>query len=350
MKELQYTAEQIAQALGGVVEGNASAIVSGFANIEEAGAGQLTFLSNPKYEPHLYTTGASIVLVNSDLVLREAVSVTLIRVPNAYAALAQLMQIVDQETRPRYSGIDPRAIVQEGVTLGKDVYIGAGAVIEAGAVVGDGVQIYPNSYIGQGSELGEGTIIYPNVTIYHGITIGQRCIIHAGAVIGADGFGFAPKLDGYGKIPQLGNVIIEDDVEIGANTCIDRATLSSTIIRRGAKLDNLVQVAHNCQVGAHTVMAAQGGMAGSSSIGSWCQTGGQVGIAGHLKIGDRVQLGGQTGVIGNLKSDQQLLGSPAMDARQAMRIYATMGKLPDMYKQIALLEKEIEKLKHNTQA
>lgn len=350
MKDLQYTAEQIAHALGGVVEGNASAIVSGFANIEEARAGQLTFLSNPKYEPHLYTTGASIVLVNSDLCLRESVSTTLIRVPNAYAALAQLMQIVDQETRPRYSGIDPRGIVQEGVTLGKDVYVGAGAVIEAGAVVGDGVQIYPNSYVGQGSEIGEGTIIYPNVTIYHGITIGKRCIIHAGAVIGADGFGFAPKLDGYHKIPQLGNVIIEDDVEIGANTCIDRATLSSTIIRRGAKLDNLVQVAHNCQVGEHTVMAAQGGMAGSASIGSWCQTGGQVGIAGHLKIGDRVQLGGQTGVIGNLKSDQQLLGSPAMDARQAMRIYATMGKLPDMYKQIALLEKEIEKLKHNTQA
>lgn len=345
MKQLQYTAEQIAHALGGSLEGNASAVVSGFANIEEAKAGQLTFLSNPKYEPHLYTTEASIVLVNSDLVLREAVNATLIRVPNAYVALAQLMQMVDEAIRPRYSGIDPRAVVQEGAIIGQGVYIGAGAVVEAGAVLGDGVQVYPNSYIGQGSELGEGTIIYPNVTIYHGITIGKRCIIHAGAVIGADGFGFAPQLDGYHKIPQLGNVIIEDDVEVGANTCVDRATLSSTIIRRGAKLDNLVQVAHNCQVGAHTVMAAQGGMAGSASIGSWCQTGGQVGIAGHLKIGDRVQLGGQTGVIGNLKSDQQLLGSPAMDARQAMRIYATMGKLPDMYRQIATLQKELEQLK-----
>lgn len=343
--KIQYRAEQIAQLLQGTIEGDASAMVHTFAKIEEAQAGTLTFLANLKYESYLYTTEASIVLVRHDLQLKEPVRPTLIRVADPYAALAELMQLVEKQLHQRPTGIDPRAVVLEGATLGQDVYLGPGVVVEAGAEIGDGCLIYPNSYIGRGCKIGAESIIYPNVTIYHGVSIGLRCIIHAGAVVGADGFGFAPQLDGYRKIPQLGNVIIEDDVEIGANTCIDRAVMGSTIIRQGAKLDNLVQIAHNCQVGAHTVMAAQGGMAGSSSIGSWCQTGGQVGIAGHLHIGDRVQLGGQTGVLGNVESDKTLLGSPAMEARNAMRSYAVMSKLPDMYRQLGQLEKEIQKLK-----
>lgn len=341
---VQYSAKQIAELLHGSVEGDDSVVVHDFAKIEEAQVGSLTFLANLKYESHLYSTNASIVLVGHDLKLKEEVTPTLIRVDNPYAALAQLMQLVEKQLYQRPSGIDPRAVVMQGAIIGKDVYIGPGAIIESEAKVSDGCLIYPNSYVGRGCKIGADTIIYPNVTIYHGVTIGQRCIIHAGAVIGADGFGFAPQLDGYHKIPQLGNVIIEDDVEIGANTCIDRAVMGSTIVRKGVKLDNLVQIAHNCEVGSHTVMAAQGGMAGSSSIGQWCQTGGQVGIAGHLHIGDRVQLGGQTGVLGNIESDKILLGSPAMDARNAMRSYAVMGKLPEMYRQVNRLEKVIQKL------
>lgn len=342
---MKYTATEIAHILKGTIEGDEAVSVSDFGKIEEAGDGQLTFLSNLKYEPYLYTTKASIVLIPQDLTLKRAVGATLIRVADPYVALASLLQLVAEQTKYTPKGIDPKAIISPEATLGKEVYIGAGAVIEAGAVLGDGCQVYPNSYVGRGVQLGAQTILYPNVTLYHGTIIGARCIIHAGAVIGADGFGFAPQLDGYHKIPQLGRVRIEDDVEIGANTCIDRAVMGETIIHKGAKLDNLIQIAHNCQVGAHTVMAAQGGMAGSSSIGQWCQTGGQVGIAGHLNIGDRVQLGGQTGILGNVESDKTLLGSPAMDARTAMRSYAVMPKLADMYRQLNRLEQELSKLK-----
>lgn len=342
---LQFTAQEIAHILGGVVEGDASVLVSDFGKIEEATSGQLTFLSNLKYEAHLYTTGASVVLVSTDFAPKAEVRATLIRVPDPYAALAQLLQMVESKIRYTPKGVDPRAVVMEGAMVGADCYIGAGAVIEAGAQLGEGCQVYPNAYVGRGVQIGAGTIVYPNVTIYHGVQIGARCIIHAGAVVGADGFGFAPQLDGYHKIPQLGRVLIEDDVEIGANTCVDRAVMGSTTIRRGAKLDNLIQIAHNCEVGSHTVLAAQVGMAGSSSIGSWSQAGGQVGVAGHLKIGDRVQLGGQTGVLGNIESDRVVLGSPAMDARTAMRSYAILSKLPDMYRQLGRIEQELEKLK-----
>ena len=343
---LSFSAAQIADILQGRVEGDPEVCVSDFAKIEEARAGQLSFLSNPKYEAYLYTTEASIVLVNEELELREDCRATLIRVPDAYAALAQLMQLVDAQLNVRPKGIDPRAVVAEGVDVSGASYIGAGAVIESGVKLAKGVHIYPNVYIGRDSQIGADTVLYPNVVVYHRCEVGARCILHAGAVIGADGFGFAPQLDGYHKIPQLGNVIIEDDVEIGANTCIDRATMGSTRIRRGAKLDNMVQIAHNCEVGSHTVMAAQGGMAGSSRIGSWCQTGGQVGIAGHLVIGDRVQLGGQTGVLGNIESDKVMLGSPAMDARNAMRAYAVLNKLPELYRTVGQLEREYNKNKN----
>ncbi len=336
---LEFSAEQIAHILQGTVEGDPKALVHDFAKIEEASIGQLTFLANSKYEPFLYTTKASIVLVNADFAPKGEYSATLIRVPDAYAGLATLMQMVEQQLNVRPTGIHTRATIAEGVEVAHVAYIGAGAVIEEDVTLGDGCYIYPNVYIGRGTTIGANTILYPNVVVYHRCEIGSRCILHAGAVVGADGFGFAPQLDGYHKIPQLGNVVIEDDVEIGANTCVDRAVMGSTRIKRGAKLDNLVQIAHNCEVGNHTVMAAQGGMAGSSKIGSWCQTGGQVGIAGHLSIGDRVQLGGQTGVLGNIESDKVMLGSPAMEARNAMRAYAVLNKLPDLYRTVGQLEK-----------
>lgn len=342
MSLLRYTAEQIATLLSGKVEGNDSVSVHSFGKIESAQEGELTFLSNDKYESYIYTTRASIVLVADSFRAKQSISATLIRVADPYAALAQLMQLVAEQLSPRRTGVDTRAVIANGANIPEVCYIGAGSVIEEGVTLGKGCQIYPNVYIGKGCTIGENTIVYPNASIYYGCQVGKNCIIHSGAVIGADGFGFAPQLDGYRKIPQLGNVVIEDCVEIGANTCIDRAALGSTIIRYGAKLDNLIQIAHNCEVGAHSVLAAQVGMAGSSKIGSWCQIGGQVGIAGHLTIGDRVQIAGQTGILGNIKSDQTIMGSPAMDARQAMRVYASLRKLPDLTHRIETLEKELK--------
>ncbi|MDO4691510.1 MAG: UDP-3-O-(3-hydroxymyristoyl)glucosamine N-acyltransferase [Porphyromonadaceae bacterium] len=343
--KLEFRVQQIAQMLDARVEGDADRVVSSFGKIETAQEGELTFLANDKYRPFIYTTRASAVLVSNDFSPEQPIQASLIRVTDPYAALAQLMQFAESQLRPRRRGVDPRAVVAEHAQVGADCYIGANAIVEAGVVLGEGCQIYPNTFIGEGTKVGAGTVVYPNATIYHGVVIGERCIIHAGAVVGADGFGFAPQLDGYHKIPQLGNVILEDDVEIGANTCIDRAAMGSTIIKRGAKLDNLVQIAHNCQVGEHTVLASQVGMAGSSTIGSWCQAGGQAGIAGHLSIGDRVQLGGQTGVLGDIKSDRSIFGSPAMELGDAMRSFVIIPKLPDMYRRLGKLEKEIEIIK-----
>lgn len=347
MMQLEFTVAQIASILSARVEGNEQAVIKGFGKIEEAKAGELTFLSNPKYEAHIYTTAATATLVTESFEPRQAVQTALIRVPDPYAALAQLMQMVAQQMNPAPTpSIASSAYIDPTATIAQACYIGHNVVVEAGAVIEEGCQIYPNTYIGRGVRIGQGTTIHANVSIYYGCQIGARCILHAGAVVGADGFGFAPQLDGYRKIPQLGNVVIEDDVELGANTCVDRAVMGSTVIRRGAKLDNLVQIAHNCEVGAHTVMAAQGGMAGSARIGSWCQTGGQVGIAGHLSIGDRVQLGGQTGVLGNIKSDRTILGSPAMDAPVAMRAYAVLPKLPELYRTVGRLEREVNEIKN----
>lgn len=280
------------------------------------------------------------VLVNESFEPKEPIKATLIRVPDAYAALAQLLQMVAQMQQANApTGVHPTAVVAEGVVVPDDSYVGAYVCIEPRATIGAGCRLYPHVYIGHGATVGDGSMLYPHVTLYQGVRVGKRCVIHAGAVIGADGFGFAPEADGYHKIPQLGSVIIEDDVEIGANTCIDRAVMGDTIIHQGAKLDNLVQVAHNCSVGKHTVMAAQAGMAGSSHVGEWCQLGGQVGVAGHLKIGDRVNAGGQTGVLGNIEPGRTIMGSPAMDARNAMRAYVYLSKLPEMEKRLSKLEK-----------
>lgn len=347
---MQFSAAQIAPLIGGVIEGDSSAVVSNFGKIEVAQPGDLAFLANPKYESYAYTTEATILLVSNDFVPREPLKPTLIRVADPYAALAQLMQLVAAETAPRLQGVDERACCSDEAELGQSVYVGPFAVVEAGAKLGANVIVHSFAYVGAGTEVGEGTTIYPHVTLYHGVKIGQRCIIHAGAVIGADGFGFAPEADGYHKIPQLGGVIIEDDVEIGANTCIDRAVMGNTIVSKGVKLDNLVQIAHNCTVGEHTVMASQVGLAGSSQIGPWCKFGGQVGIGGHITIGDHVEMGGQTGVISNIPSGSVLMGSPGIPLREAMKSFVMQPKLADMYRQLQRLEKEVKQLKEQTQS
>ena len=326
---MQFTAKQIADFIGGRVEGNEQATVSTFAKIEEAGKGAITFLSNPKYTSYIYETKASIVLVNDDLELEHEVASTLIRVPNAYECVAKLMQMY-AASLPKKTGIDPLAFVAKTAEIGKDVYVG------------------PFTYIGEGVKIGDGTRIFPNVTIYDGCQIGKNVTIHAGAVIGADGFGFAPNTEGYEKIPQLGIVIIEDNVEIGANTCVDRSTMGQTIIHKGVKLDNLIQVAHNCEIGENTVMSAQVGMAGSTKIGAWCMVGGQAGFSGHIKIADKTFVGAQSGVISNTKGNgEQLIGAPAIDPKVFFKAQAVMKRLPDMYKELGMLRKEIEELKKN---
>ena len=324
---MQFTAKQIADFIGGRVEGNEQATVSTFAKIEEAGEGAITFLSNPKYTQYIYDTKASIVLVNNDLELEHPVEPTLIRVPNAYECVAKLMQMY-AASLPKKTGVDPLAFVSKTAEIGKDVYVG------------------PFTYIGDGVKIGDGSRIYPNVTIYDGCQIGKDVTIHAGAVIGADGFGFAPNTEGYEKIPQLGIVIIEDNVEIGANTCVDRSTMGETIIHKGVKLDNLIQVAHNCEIGENTVMSAQVGMAGSTKIGAWCMVGGQAGFSGHIKIADKTFVGAQSGVISNTKGNgEQLIGAPAIDPKVFFKAQAVMKRLPDMYKELGMLRKEIEELK-----
>jgi len=323
---MEFTAKQIADFIGGRVEGNENARVNTFAKIEEGKEGSITFLSNPKYTPFVYETKASIVLINEDVQLEKSVTATLIRVKNAYECVAKLLQMY-AASLPKKTGVHPLAFVASSAKIGKDVYIG------------------PFACVGEGVTIGDGCMIYPHVTIYDGCQIGQRVTIHSGSVIGADGFGFAPNQNGYEKIPQLGIVIIEDDVEIGANTCVDRSTMGQTIIHKGVKLDNLVQIAHNCEVGANTVMSAQVGLAGSTKVGEWCMFGGQVGLAGHLTIGDHVNLGGQSGVSGNIKPNQTLIGSPAMNPTTFFKASAIMRKLPDIYKEVYNLRKELDELK-----
>ena len=312
---MEFTAEQIAEFVQGRVEGDKTATVNTFAKIEEGKQGALSFLSNPKYTHYLYDTQSSIVLINEDVELERPVSPTLIRVKNAYESVARLLQLYES-MKPKKTGVDSLAFVSPSAKIGKDVYIG------------------PFTYIGENVMIGDGTRIYPNVTIYDGCQIGERVTIHAGVVIGADGFGFAPNTAGYEKIPQIGIVIIEDDVEIGANTCIDRSTMGQTIIHRGVKLDNLIQVAHNCEIGENTVMSAQVGMAGSTKIGAWCMVGGQAGFSGHIKI------------AGNTKGDgEQLIGAPAIDPKVFFKAQAVIKRLPEMYHELGMLRKEIKELK-----
>lgn len=344
---MEFSAKQIADFIGGHVEGDENAKVHTFAKIEEGQPGAISFLSNPKYTHFLYETKSTIVLINDDLQLEKEVSATLIRVKNAYEAVARLLQLYES-MKPKKTGIDPLASVSPKASIGKDVYVGAFAVIGDGVVIGDGSQIYPHVVIGDQAKLGNNCLIYANVTIYHDCKIGNNVTIHAGSVIGADGFGFAPNVEGYEKIPQIGIVIIEDNVEIGANTCIDRSTMGATIVHKGVKLDNLIQIAHNCEVGENTVMSAQVGLAGSTKVGSWCMFGGQVGLSGHITIGDHVNLGGQSGIHSSLKSNQTLIGSPAIEPTNFFKSSAIFRKLPDLYKEIYTLRKELDKLKSNS--
>lgn len=343
---MEFSAQQIAELLGGTVEGNPSAAVSTFAKIEEGQPGAISFLANPKYAHYLYDTESSIVLIGRDFVLERPVKATLVRVANAYEAIARLLTIYESMTQKR-SGVHPLAFVSETATVADDVYIGAFAYVGDGATVGAGTQIYPHAVVEERATIGEDCILYPNVSIYHDCKVGNRCILHSGAVIGADGFGFAPSADGYEKIPQIGIVTIEDDVEIGANACVDRSTMGSTFIRRGVKLDNLVQIGHNCDVGIHTVMSAQTGVAGSTKVGEWCMFGGQVGIAGHIQVADRTSLGAQSGLISNKKAGIQMMGSPAIEAKQWMKMQAIMKRLPDMYDELKRLRKEIDELRNS---
>lgn len=341
---MEFSAKQIAAFVHGEVVGDENVTVHTFAKIEEGVPGALSFLSNPKYIHYLYSTQSSIVLVNKDFVPEQPVSATLIRVDNAYDSLAQLLNLYEQ-SKPRKKGIDPLASVATSAQIGEDVYIGPFAVVGEGAVIGARTQLYPHVYVGDYARIGEDCLLYSSATVYHDCRLGNRCTLHSGAVIGADGFGFAPTEHGYDKIPQIGIALLEDDVEIGANACVDRATMGATIVHKGVKIDNLVQIAHNDEIGANTVMAAQVGIAGSTKVGEWCMFGGQVGIAGHIQIGDRVVFGAQSGVPSSVKSGQRLIGAPPMEEKAFFKSQAIIRKLPDMYFEMAALRKELNELK-----
>lgn len=341
---MEFSAKQIAQFVQGVIEGDENATVNTFAKIEDGKPGAISFLSNPKYTHYIYDTESSIVLVDKSVELEKPTKATLIRVDNAYECVAKLLQLYES-MKPKKTGIDSLAFVSPSAKIGENVYIGAFAYIGDNVVIGNGCQIYPNVVICENAKVGNDCLFYPNVTIYHDCHVGNRVTFHAGSVVGSDGFGFAPSENGYDKIPQIGIVTIEDDVEIGANTCIDRSTMGSTYVRKGVKLDNLVQIAHNTDIGANTVMSAQVGVAGSTKVGQWCMFGGQVGIAGHITIGNKVFLGAQSGVPSSLKDDQTLIGTPPMEKLPYFKSQAIFQRLPDLYKQIQKLQKEVDELK-----
>ena len=341
---MEFSAKQIAAYIQGEIVGDVNETVHTFAKIEEGIPGAISFLSNPKYTPYIYESKASIILVNKDFVPEHDIKATLIKVDNAYESLAKLLTLYEQ-SKPKLTGIDSLAYIAPTAKVGQNVYIGPFAYIGDYAEIGDNTAIHPHATVSAGAKVGSDCILYPNVTVYHDCRVGNRCILHAGCVIGADGFGFAPTPEGYEKIPQIGITILEDDVEIGANTCVDRATMGATIVHRGVKLDNLVQIAHNDEIGSHTVMAAQVGIAGSTKVGEWCMFGGQVGIAGHIHIGNKVDLGAQSGVPGNLKDGSRLIGTPPMELKPYFKAQAVFRKLPDMYFELNALRKELNELK-----
>lgn len=343
---MEFTAATIAGFLKGEIIGNPDVVVSTVAKIEEGHEGALSFLANPKYEHYLYTTHSSVVLVNRSLVPSSEVKATMIRVDNAYEAFASLLQLVDK-ARPRKKGIHPTAVIEPSARIGNDVYIGAYAYIGDDSIVGDRSSVYPHVYIGERTRIGEDCILYAGVKVYHECILGKGCTIHAGTVIGSDGFGFAPQSETeFMKIPQIGNVVIEDHVEIGANVAIDRATMGSTIIRKGVKLDNLIQIAHNVEVGENTVMAAQSGIAGSAKVGRNCMIGGQVGIVGHSTVANGTKIGAQSGIPGDVKKENTvIIGYPAIDHKNFMRSSVIFKYLPELKAKVDTLEKEIRLLK-----
>ncbi|MDN3550965.1 UDP-3-O-(3-hydroxymyristoyl)glucosamine N-acyltransferase [Mucilaginibacter aquaedulcis] len=343
---MQFTAQEIGLLLNGTVEGDAFVTVDKLAKIEDGGAGSLTFLANPKYEQFLYTTNASVVIVNNDLELAGEVKATLIRVENAYSAFSVLLEKYNT-IKLNKQGIEQPCFIHPTAQVGENVYIGAFAYIGPNAKIGDYSKIYPNTYIADNVTIGKNVTLFAGVKVYFDCVLGDNVIIHAGAVIGSDGFGFAPAADGsYAKISQIGNVIIEDDVEVGANTTIDRATMGSTVIRKGAKIDNLVQIAHNAEVGAHTVIAAQTGISGSTKIGEKVVIAGQVGIAGHLNIANGTQLSAQTGINSSITEEGKAWGgTPYMPYKDYLRAHAKLRKLPELDRKVYELEKLIEELR-----
>ncbi len=341
---MEFTANQIAAVIGGTIEGNPDVKISRLSKIEEGEPGSLSFLANPKYTHYIYSTNASIVIVSDDFIAEQPVQSTLIRVSDAYTAFAALLELYNK-IRNDKKGISSLSFVAPSAKLGKDVYIGEFAVIGENVVLGDGVKIFPHVHLGDNVRIGHNTTLYAGVIVYSDNQIGDNCTLHGGVVIGADGFGFAPQQDkNYKKVAQIGNVIIEDDVEIGSNTTIDRATLGSTIIRRGVKLDNLIQVAHNVEIGENTVIAALVGISGSTKIGKNCMIGGQVGFVGHITIGDNVKIGAQAGVINDIQDGAIVLGSPAIDMSKFKRAIVLFNNLPELAGRISQLEKQLKKL------
>jgi UDP-3-O-[3-hydroxymyristoyl] glucosamine N-acyltransferase len=343
---MEFKATDIAAFLNGEIAGNADVKVFSVSKIEDGKPGTLAFLSNMKYEHFIYTTEASVVLVSKSFVPKAEIKATLIKVDDAYQAFASLLELYVQARSQQKTGIEQPSFIDETALLGNNIYVGAFAYIGKKVRIGNDSKIYPQVYIGDNVIIGDDCIIYPGVKIYENCIIGNRCILHAGSVIGADGFGFAPQNNGsYKKIPQIGNVILEDDIEIGANTTIDCGTMESTIIRKGVKIDNLVQVAHNCEIGENTVIAAQTGMAGTTKVGRNCRFGGQVGLAGHLTIGDNVQIGAQSGIASSVKDGETLLLTPAFNIKDAIKASIIFKNLPQLRDDVILLKKEIKLLK-----
>ncbi len=343
---MQYTAAQIATIINARIEGDAETVISGFAKIEEGRPGCLSFIANPKYEHYLYETEASVIIVNDSLPLIQPVAATLLRVPDAYMAFATLLELYESimSASKDKKGIETPAFIHETAQMGQDCYIGAFAYLAAGARIGNYVKIYPGAYIGEGVTIDDNTVLYAGAKVYAGCRIGKKVIIHAGVVIGGDGFGFVPLPDGsYKKIPQVGHVILEDYVEVGANTTIDRATIGATVIGKGVKIDNLVQIAHNVEIGEGTVIAAQAGISGSTRIGKHCMVGGQAGIVGHISIADGTKINAQSGVSKSVKEPHTAVtGSPAADFKSSLKSQAISRNLPELLKRLQLLEQKLD--------
>ncbi len=337
---MEFTASQIAGILEGEIEGNPEIAVHKLSKIEEGEAGSLTFLANPKYTPYVYSTEASIIIVNKDFVPEQSLSTTLIKVEDAYKSFSKLLAYYDQ-VKSTKTGIENPVYISDSAVYGSDCYLGAFCYVGNNVRLGDNVKIYPNAFIGDNVVIGDNTIVFAGAKIYSETQIGRDCVVHSGAIIGADGFGFTPENDGaYSKVPQTGNVILEDHVDVGAGTTIDRATLGSTVLRRGVKLDNQIQIAHNVEIGEHTVIAAQTGVAGSTKIGKHCMIGGQVGIVGHILIGDRVKIQAQSGIGRNVRDDEVLQGSPALNYGDFNKSYVHFKNLPRLVSRVETLEKQ----------
>ena len=339
---MNFTAALIAEFLKGSVEGNPEATVNDISKIEEGKPGTLSFLANPKYEKFIYDTQSTIVIVNADFQPQKDISATLVRVKNAYESFAALLRLYDQ-SKPRKSGVSKMASISETASLGKELYVGDFTVVAENTTLGDGVQLYPQVYVGDNVKIGEGTILHPGVKVYEGCEIGANCVIHAGAIIGGDGFGFAPNQENnYEKVPQVGKVIIEDHVEVGANTTVDRATIGATILRKGVKLDNLIMIGHNVEIDENTVIAAQSGISGSTKVGKNCMFGGQVGLIGHITIASGVKIAAQSGISKDVKEEGMVIqGSPAFEFGPYQRSYLLFRNLPKIREQINELERKV---------